>query len=75
LQQQRLLSQLLLFCSQVSLCRTDALSSLVELDKHMAITHADEAAGLMFGVNPKQLLKKPFARCVCNRNVPMALGS
>lgn len=47
---------------QVSLFRADALSSVMELDKHLAITHVDEAAGLMFGVNPKQLLKKAFAR-------------
>jgi hypothetical protein len=32
------------------------------LDKHLAIAHADEAAGLMFGVNAKHLLKKPFAK-------------
>jgi hypothetical protein len=46
----------------VSLFHADALSSLVELDKHLAITHADEAAVLMFGVNAKHLLKKPFAK-------------
>ncbi|WIA34679.1 hypothetical protein OEZ86_012993 [Tetradesmus obliquus] len=49
---------------QVSLFRADALSSLIELDNRLSVTHADEAAGLMFGVNAKQLLKKNFARLV-----------
>jgi hypothetical protein len=48
---------------QVSLFRADALSSVIELDKHLAISSVDEAAGLIFGVNSKQLIKKAFARC------------
>jgi hypothetical protein len=49
-------------CLQVSLFRADALSSTIELDKHLAIGHVDEAAGLMFGVNHRHLIKKSFAR-------------
>jgi hypothetical protein len=58
----QVLLMLLFSCHQVSLFRADALSSLIELDKHLAISHVDEGAGLMFGVNQQQLLKKPFAR-------------
>jgi hypothetical protein len=49
---------------QVSLHRSDALSALLELDKHLAITQADAAAGLMFGCNGQQLVSLPFARWV-----------
>jgi hypothetical protein len=56
-----------LLCWQVSLFRADALSTVVEVDKHLAIAHADEAAGLMFGVSAKHLLKKPFSRSVHGR--------
>lgn len=48
------------WCLQVSLHRADALSSVLELDKHMNITHADEAAGLIFSVNPKKLVNQSF---------------
>uniref|UniRef100_A0A383VUJ6 PAS domain-containing protein n=1 Tax=Tetradesmus obliquus TaxID=3088 RepID=A0A383VUJ6_TETOB len=49
---------------QVSLYRADALSSVVELDKHLTIAHADDAAGLMFGINHKHMLKKSFVKLV-----------
>jgi hypothetical protein len=49
--------------AQVSLFRADALSTVLEVEKHLSISHADEAAGLIFGVNPRQMLKTPFARC------------
>jgi hypothetical protein len=49
-------------CLQVSLYRSDALSALLELDKHLSIAQADEAAGLMFGCGGQQLLRLPFAR-------------
>jgi hypothetical protein len=53
----------------VSLFRADALSSVIELDKHLAIAHVDEAAGLMFGANHKHLMKKSFARYIGTRRV------
>jgi hypothetical protein len=46
----------------VSLYRADALSSVIELDKHLAVAHADEAAGLIFGVSHRHMLKKLFAK-------------
>ncbi|WIA14496.1 hypothetical protein OEZ85_003018 [Tetradesmus obliquus] len=47
---------------QVSLYRADALSSVIELDKHLTIAHADEAAGVMFGINHRHMLRKSFAK-------------
>ncbi|WIA20263.1 hypothetical protein OEZ85_006098 [Tetradesmus obliquus] len=49
---------------QVALHRSDALSALLELDRHLSIAHADEAAGLMFGCEGQQLVRLPFARLV-----------
>ncbi|WIA34671.1 hypothetical protein OEZ86_012986 [Tetradesmus obliquus] len=50
---------------QVSLYRADALSSVIELDKHLTIAHADEAAGVMFGINHRHMLRKSFAKLAC----------
>eukprot|EP00878_Enallax_costatus_P021708 GHUV01022998.1.p1 GENE.GHUV01022998.1~~GHUV01022998.1.p1 ORF type:complete len:487 (+),score=142.31 GHUV01022998.1:295-1755(+) len=49
---------------QVALYRSDALTSIIELDKELRITHSDEALSLMFGVNEKHLHKKHFAKLV-----------
>lgn len=45
---------------QVSLRRADALSTVLELDKHLAISQADEAAGLIFASHPRKLLNQSF---------------
>jgi len=48
---------------QIALHRSDALTAVIELDKDLHIARADDAAGLMFGVDAKQLLHKPLPRC------------
>lgn len=47
---------------QLVLWRADALAAIVELDKSLAVVRADAAAGLLFGVSSKQLIKKDFRR-------------
>lgn len=54
--------QLLVAALQVSLYRSDTLSALLQLDKHLNIAHADAAAGLMFGCSASQLHKQAVAR-------------
>lgn len=49
-----------MFALQVSLFRSDALTAIIELDKHLGIARADDSAGLMFGVSTKHLLHKSF---------------
>lgn len=43
--------------AQVSLYRADALTTVLELDKGLAIARADDAAGLIFGLSPRALVK------------------
>jgi len=49
---------------EVTLWRADALVGSVEVDRGLAVTRADEAAGLLFGVDPGVLLKRDMRRCV-----------
>lgn len=46
---------------EIELWRADALTSVMELDRKLAIERADPAAGLIFGVPYKQLLRKSFS--------------
>lgn len=46
---------------QVSLYRSDALATVLELDHNLMITHADNTAGLIFGLDARQLHKKSLA--------------
>lgn len=47
---------------QVAVHRSDTLSALVQLDKDLRITKADDVAGLIFGLDAKHLLHRHFAR-------------
>lgn len=49
---------------QVTLHRSDAFAALVDIDTHLRISRADDAAGLMFGVSSKSLVNKSLARWV-----------
>jgi len=45
----------------VSLWRSDAVAGVVELNaRTLAVTRADDAAGLMFGAGSKALLRRDF---------------
>lgn len=46
---------------EVQLWRADAVTAVVELDKRLAVSRTDPAAGLLFGLPHKLLLKKSFA--------------
>lgn len=46
----------------MSLYRSDALTAIIELDKHMGIARVDDAMGLMFGISAQALVKKSFSR-------------
>lgn len=50
------------FVLQIALHRSDALVTVIDLDKDMKIVRADEAAALMFGVTVKQLMHKSLPR-------------
>ncbi len=50
---------------EVHLWAADQLSAVVEVDRHLVISRADAAAGLLFGLGAKALLRKRFTRCVC----------
>ena len=47
---------------EVTLWRADAVAAVVEVDSHMEITRAETAAGLIFGVGHRTLLKKDFRK-------------
>jgi len=47
---------------EVVLWRADAVAGVVEVDRELKITRADAAAGLLFGVNHRALLKKDFRK-------------
>ena len=47
---------------QVALHRSDALVTVLDLDSHLNVARADDAAGLMFGINAKALVHLPFER-------------
>jgi hypothetical protein len=47
---------------QLVLWRADALAAVVELDKALTIVKADAAAGLLFGISSKMMVKKDFKR-------------
>lgn len=47
---------------EIQLWRSDAVSSVVEVDSHLVVARADVGAGLIFGVPHKLLLKKSFKR-------------
>lgn len=47
---------------QVALHRSDALTTVIDLDKDLKIARADEVAGLMFGVTVKQLAHKSLPK-------------
>ena len=49
---------------EVTLWRADAVAAVVEVDGRLEITRADPAAGLLFGVSHRALVKKDFRRCV-----------
>lgn len=51
---------------QVTLHRSDALTALVDIDAHLKISRADDAAGLMFGVSSESLVNKSLARWASN---------
>jgi hypothetical protein len=55
-------SQLCCVALQVVLYRSDVLTAVIDLDKSLKIARADEAAGLMFGVDFRQLLHQPLGR-------------
>ncbi|KAI8467685.1 MAG: hypothetical protein J3K34DRAFT_523567 [Monoraphidium minutum] len=44
------------------LWRADALTAVIELDRNLSVVRADAAAGLLFGISSKLLLKKDFRR-------------
>lgn len=50
---------------QVAIFRSDALVTVLDLDRHLNVARADDTAGLLFGVGAKTLVRKPFARCGC----------
>lgn len=52
----------LLLLLQVALHRSDALTTVIDLDKDLRVARADDTAGLMFGVSSKQLHHKLFPR-------------
>lgn len=47
---------------QVSLHRSDVLTTVIDLDQHLNIARADDSAGKMFGVNARSLMHMPFGR-------------
>lgn len=47
---------------EVVLWRADAVAAVVEVDSHLEITRADAAAGLLFGVSHRSLIKRSFKR-------------
>jgi hypothetical protein len=47
---------------QLVLWRADALSAVIELDQALRVVRADAAAGLLFGVSSKLLVKMDFKR-------------
>lgn len=49
-------------CVQVALHRSDALTTVIDLDHDLNVARADDSAGLMFGVNARQLHHMNFAR-------------
>jgi nitrogen-specific signal transduction histidine kinase len=46
---------------QVFLHRSDALTTVIVVDKELRVARADDAAGLMFGVSAKWLVHKRLA--------------
>lgn len=44
------------------LWRADAVTAVMELDRNLSVVRADPAAGLLFGVSAKALIKKDFRR-------------
>ncbi len=47
---------------EVQLWAADQLSAVVEVDRRLVISRADAAAGLLFGLGAKALLRKRFTR-------------
>jgi hypothetical protein len=47
---------------QLVLWRADALTAVIELDKNLGVVRADAAAGMLFGINSKAMLKKDFRK-------------
>lgn len=47
---------------EVTLWRSDAVAAVVEVDGHLEVTRADQAAGLLFGINHRAMVKKDFCR-------------
>jgi hypothetical protein len=47
---------------EVVLWRSDALTAVIEVDSNLMVSRADAAAGLLFGVSYRALLKKDFRR-------------
>jgi hypothetical protein len=45
---------------QVFLHSSDALTTEIDVDKDLRVARADDAAGLMFGVNARWLVHKPL---------------
>jgi hypothetical protein len=44
------------------LWRADAITAVIELDKNLSVVRADPAAGLLFGLSSKLMIKKDFRR-------------
>ncbi|GBF97004.1 hypothetical protein Rsub_09801 [Raphidocelis subcapitata] len=47
------------------LWRADAVTAVMELDRNLSIVRADPAAGLLFGMSAKAMIKKDFRRLAC----------
>ncbi len=47
---------------EVQLWRADLLTAVIEVDRHLAISRADTAAGLVFGLSSKAMLRKTVTR-------------
>lgn len=47
---------------QVSLYRSDALVSVVEVDQRMLITRFDESAPLISGLGRRELFRRPITK-------------
>jgi hypothetical protein len=47
---------------EVTLWRADAVAAVIEVDNQLEVTRADAAAGLLFGISHRALLKRNFRK-------------